>query len=102
LSNKFLILAGFAFIPAGAILIDNQNTQNISLQSLRRHVGVVSQDIVSDSALKPLYPSSSVCRICTSVHDAKKNLINVLLLPARICCTIFYNLLTVLILAKIN
>jgi hypothetical protein len=101
LSNKFLILAGFAFIPAGAILIDNQNTQNISLQSLRRHVGVVSQDIVSDSALKPLYPSS-VCRICTSVHDAKKNLINVLLLPARICCTIFYNLLSVLILAKIN
>ncbi|GAU49073.1 hypothetical protein TSUD_25320 [Trifolium subterraneum] len=30
---------------SGAILIDNQNTQNISLQSLRRHVGVVSQDI---------------------------------------------------------
>lgn len=30
---------------SGSILIDNENIQNIRLQSLRRHVGVVSQDI---------------------------------------------------------
>ncbi|XP_004494042.1 ABC transporter B family member 29, chloroplastic [Cicer arietinum] len=30
---------------SGSILIDNQNIQNIRVQSLRRHVGVVSQDI---------------------------------------------------------
>ncbi|KAL5067683.1 hypothetical protein RYX36_018570 [Vicia faba] len=30
---------------SGSILIDNQNIQDIRLQSLRRHVGVVSQDI---------------------------------------------------------
>lgn len=56
---------------AGSIQIDNQNIQNIRLQSLRRHVGVVSQDIVSDSCICILL---HVCRTCTSVHDAHKNL----------------------------
>ncbi|WRX24319.1 ABC transporter-like [Theobroma cacao] len=32
----------------GSILVDNRNIQNIRLESLRRHVGLVSQDIVSD------------------------------------------------------
>lgn len=32
----------------GSILIDNHNIQNIRLQSLRRHVGLVSQDVVSN------------------------------------------------------
>lgn len=41
----------YLFTPAGSILVDNRNIQNIRLQSLRRHVGVVSQDIVSVSCL---------------------------------------------------
>ncbi|KAH1231765.1 ABC transporter B family member 29, chloroplastic [Glycine max] len=36
---------------SGCILINNHNIQNIWLASLRRHVSIVSQDIVSDSCL---------------------------------------------------
>lgn len=32
----------------GCILIDNHSIQDVKLTSLRRHVGLVSQDIVSD------------------------------------------------------
>lgn len=35
-------------IFTGCILIDNHNIQSVKLTSLRRHVGLVSQDIVSD------------------------------------------------------
>lgn len=35
-------------ILAGSILIDGCNIENIKFQSLRRHVGLVSQDSVSD------------------------------------------------------
>lgn len=34
------------FMLTGCILVDNQNIQNVQLESLRRHVGLVSQDIV--------------------------------------------------------
>lgn len=33
----------------GSIYMDNHDIQNIKLKSLRRHVGLVSQDIVSDT-----------------------------------------------------
>ena len=38
----------FFLMLTGCILVDDHDVQNIRLDSLRRHVGVVSQDIVSD------------------------------------------------------
>lgn len=36
------------FVVTGTIEIDGYDIRNIQLDSLRRHVGLVSQDIVSD------------------------------------------------------
>lgn len=40
----------------GAIFVDNQNIEHIHLESLRRHIGLVSQDTVSN--LSSLFPDS--------------------------------------------
>lgn len=50
LNAYFTLSYGVAFVYlmlTGSILINNHNIQNIRLQSLRRHVGLVSQDVVS-------------------------------------------------------
>ena len=55
----------------GCVILDNHNIQGIRLKSLRRHVGLVSQDIVSDCSLHSyiLVPFLKFVFICRIKHE---------------------------------
>ena len=58
----------------GCVFLDNHNIQGIRLKSLRRHVGLVSQDIVSDCSLHsyilvPFYLFFYFFIICRLKHE---------------------------------
>lgn len=59
--HSFLSLAWLKvspFVLTGKIVIDGCDIRSIRLESLRRHVGLVSQDIVSDFLFGLLEPTS--------------------------------------------
>ncbi|KAH9738167.1 ABC transporter B family member 29 [Citrus sinensis] len=51
----------FFMLPRGCILVDDHDVQNIRLDSLRRHVGLVSQDISSAKKLISYNGNLSAC-----------------------------------------
>ncbi|KAH9674558.1 ABC transporter B family member 29 [Citrus sinensis] len=51
----------FFMLPRGCILVDDHDVQNIRLDSLRRHVGLVSQDISSEKKLISYNSNLSAC-----------------------------------------
>jgi subfamily B ATP-binding cassette protein MsbA len=57
------LIAGFWYPTEGDILIDGVSTKDLSLKSLRRHLGIVSQDII-------LFNESIRANICFGRHDA--------------------------------